>query len=116
MHYNHHYFPFLGYPLLGSDAFIESGELTECWHTCTGMQCYSAVIQPPYKTKKNPKKPMEGAEQDGDNKRQELSELHIPHLLLRPYLNTSTSPSQKHQDISLQTVSLPTEARAETNR
>lgn len=58
---------------------------------------------------------MEGAEQDGVNKRQELSELHTPHLLLRPYLNTSTSPSQKHQDISLQTMSLLTEARAETN-
>lgn len=58
---------------------------------------------------------MEGAEQDGAAKRQELSEIHTPHLLLRPYLNTSDSPSWKHQDISLQTLSLPTEARAETN-
>lgn len=58
---------------------------------------------------------MEGAEQDGAAKRQELSEIHTPHLLLRPYLNTSGSPAWKHQDISLQTLSLPTEARAETN-
>lgn len=59
---------------------------------------------------------MERAEQDGATKRQELSEIHTPHLLLlRPYLNTSASPSQKHQDFSLQTLSLPTEARAETN-
>lgn len=58
---------------------------------------------------------MEGTAQDGATRRQDLSELHTPHLLLRPYVNTSASPSWKHQDISLQTLSFPTEARAETN-
>lgn len=57
---------------------------------------------------------MEVAEQDRATNRQELAELHNPQLQLRSCLNTSASPSRKHQDISLQTWSLPT-ARAETN-
>lgn len=74
----------------------------------------SAALQVRPKEKK--KNPMEVAEQDGATKRQELSELQTPPSpLLRSYLNTSASPSWKHQDISLQTLSLPTEAKAETN-
>lgn len=97
----------------------------ESWQSAGTLALeYSATLQwfshltsktkkTPPKTQKNQKK--KGVEQDRPTKRQELSELHTTHILLRPYLNTSASPLQKHEDISLQTLSLPTEAREETH-
>lgn len=88
----------------------------ESWQSAGTLAMeYSATLQLFIHVTSKTKKKKKSVEQDRPTKRQELSELHTPHLLLRPYLNTSPSPSQKHQNIRLRTLSLPTEARGETN-